>query len=555
MGKSENNGNAHRLRQVLLWIIVVALSCLIIMFGHKTTSKGLKIFNDKGNASYRATVVSVADEEKESRSLGVNMKYVDKNIHFKCKIEGGSDAGKKVNAIQTISGMYVGSSKVKAVEKGDSVLVSQADLKGYSNSSGGVTGDSAASGTTGTTADSSASGSVDSSTSGDSVKVDSGAASTASGTTSPDSGAAAGAGSGLGSGWYFVDYYRLDKIMYLALVFAILLVVIGRVKGINTLVSLAFTTMFVFSVFLPWVLNGKNIYLGVLATCGFTIIMSLMILEGATKKSLVTILGCSLGTGIAALISYIMNIFLHLTGVMDEHSMFLILFSPKHHIDLLGIIFAAIVIGALGAIMDVAMDISSSLYELVRHVPDITFKKLFRSGMQIGRDIMGTMANTLVLAYIGSGLCGILLLFTYSSSLLELLNREVVIVELLQAFTGSLAILLTAPFTVAIAGLIYLNFRGKGDDGYDDTYSGGSGRTDENAPVKSAGLQTASAVPSVAPAPQPAPQAPSVPQSVPAPQSAPIPQSAPAEETVEGKRYNPGKRLHTSGHERYDAKH
>lgn len=257
-------------------------------------------------------------------------------------------------------------------------------------------------------------------------------------------------------GWEFVDYYRLDKIAILAMIFAAGLILIGLKKGINALVSLTFTALFVFCVFLPWIMNGYNIYLGIFVTCVFTIVMTLLLIEGATKKSLVTMLGCLAGTGMAALITYLANIFLHLTGMTDEHSIYITMLSSHKPIDLVGLVFAGIVVGALGAIMDVAMDISSSLNEIVMHVPDIKFFDLFRSGMRIGRDIMGTMANTLILAYIGSSLTDIMLLVTYSSSLMELANREVIIADMLQALAGSMAILLTVPFTVTLAGIVYL---------------------------------------------------------------------------------------------------
>lgn len=128
------------------------------------------------------------------------------------------------------------------------------------------------------------------------------------------------------------------------------------------------------------------------------------------------------------------------------------------------IIFGCIVIGALGAIMDISMDISSSLYEIKKHRKDITFSEMLKSGMEIGRDVIGTMSNTLVLAYIGSSLSSILLLLTYSSSLFEVLNREMVIVDLLQAVIGSMAILLTIPFTAIVGAWLFT----KGHDGEHD---------------------------------------------------------------------------------------
>ena len=124
---------------------------------------------------------------------------------------------------------------------------------------------------------------------------------------------------------------------------------------------------------------------------------------------------------------------LALTGVVDESSYSLTTVNPDHPIDLLAIIFAAIIIGAMGAVMDVAMSLSSSLHELKLKVMSISPKELFKSGMVIGRDMMGTMANTLVLAYIGSSLTVTVLIVIYNSSMTELLNKERIVVEILQA--------------------------------------------------------------------------------------------------------------------------
>ena len=122
-------------------------------------------------------------------------------------------------------------------------------------------------------------------------------------------------------------------------------------------------------------------------------------------------------------------------------------------IDLRGVIFAAIVIGALGATMDVAMSIASSLDEILYHKPDIRDWELMRSGLNIGRDIMGTMANTLVLAYVGSSLHMILLLLAYNNDIGSIINRETIAVELLQSVAGSIGILLTVPSTAAVTVL------------------------------------------------------------------------------------------------------
>ena len=127
--------------------------------------------------------------------------------------------------------------------------------------------------------------------------------------------------------------------------------------------------------------------------------------------------------------------------------------------DLKGIVFAGILIGAVGAVMDVAMSLASALWELRERAAAPTFGMLMKSGMNIGRDMMSAMANTLVLAYIGSSLSTVLLLVAYASSLDGLFNREMIITEVLQAVIGSMAILLAIPLTSFVASAVYTRRR------------------------------------------------------------------------------------------------
>jgi len=255
--------------------------------------------------------------------------------------------------------------------------------------------------------------------------------------------------------WVFGDYYRLDKIEILAAIFIILLLIFGRIKGFNTLVSLAFTVFAVFLIFVPAILNGYNIYLMTVIVSVYTIVMTLMITNGPGEKSITTILGCTFGVVTAAIFNIILSKLMRMSGIIDEHSVYLQYLSNGKTLDLKALIFAMTVIGALGAVMDVAMDISASLTEIHYRNPDLSVKELYKSGIRIGRDVMGTMANTLVLAYAGSSLCSTLLNITYSSSLLELMNREGVAVELLQSLVGSTAILLTIPLTSLVCSMLY----------------------------------------------------------------------------------------------------
>lgn len=264
--------------------------------------------------------------------------------------------------------------------------------------------------------------------------------------------------------WVFGGYARFEPVMWLMVAFFVLLIVFGQLKGLNTIVSLGFTVLSVFSVFIPAVLSGYNIYLMTIIICVYTIIMTLLITNGATTKSFTTILGCTFGVLLAAVLELLFDKLMMLTGVTDEHSIYLQYLSSGVEINLRALIFAMVVIGAMGAVMDVAMDISSSLAEVHRHAPHLGFMELVKSGLTIGKDIMGTMANTLVLAYIGSSLCSILLMITYSSSLMELLNRENISVEIMQALIGSTAILLTIPLTSIVCAVKYTSAKDGGDN-------------------------------------------------------------------------------------------
>lgn len=257
------------------------------------------------------------------------------------------------------------------------------------------------------------------------------------------------------------EYVRFDYILILGAIFLGGLIIFGKLKGLNTIISLCFTCLSVFIVFIPAVLSGKNIYFWSLLICIFTIIMTLVIINGVNKKTWVSMLGCIGGLLCSGIIAVVMDRVMKLTGYLNEESIFLIQLNPENPINLRAIIFAAILIGSMGAVMDVAMSVSSSLYEISQQVENSTFYSLFRSGINIGRDMMGTMANTLILAYIGSSLPMVLLLVSYTESYVELFNKEMIIVELLQSLAGSTAILLTIPLTAVISGIIYTRIKSK----------------------------------------------------------------------------------------------
>lgn len=256
--------------------------------------------------------------------------------------------------------------------------------------------------------------------------------------------------------WFLGDYLRVDSIVWLIAVFFVLLIIFGRTKGVNTIVSLLFTTLSVIMVFIPSIITGKNIYFWSILTCLFVIVVTLIVVNGANKKSLAAGIGCISGVLVAGIITTIMDKIINLTGYLNAESGRILYINPDNPINLRALVFAGIIIGAVGAIMDVAMSISSSLYELNLKVENISSRNLIKSGLAIGRDIMGTMANTLVLAYIGSSLSIVVLFSAYKKSALDLFNLEVIVVEFLQAIVGSMGILFAIPFTTLICSILYL---------------------------------------------------------------------------------------------------
>lgn len=261
--------------------------------------------------------------------------------------------------------------------------------------------------------------------------------------------------------WTFGEYIRIDALFVLCAFFFLFLLIFGRKKGLNTIVALVFTLLAVFAVFIPSILSGFNIYFWAIITAVFMIIMTLLIVNGPDRKTVVAMVGCASGVLLAGLITVFMDRILKLTGLMDEDTIYLTFLNTTSPIDLKAIIFAAITLGALGAIMDVAMSIASSLYELRTEAKNPGFRMLMHSGMEIGKDMMGTMSNTLVLAYIGSSLATVLLLIAYNNTLLELLNKEMIVVEILQTLVGSIAILFTIPLTSFVASVLYMRPAGK----------------------------------------------------------------------------------------------
>ncbi len=271
--------------------------------------------------------------------------------------------------------------------------------------------------------------------------------------------------------WNFIDYVRSDAIIVLALLFCALLVIFGRKKGLKTILSLLLTVLSVVFVFMPAILTGGNIYFWAVVVCVYIIFMTLIITDGISRMSLAASIGCAGGVLASLLLTFITDAFIKISGNADPHSIYLLYIGEG--LDLRALIYASIIIGSVGAVMDVAVDIAASLKEIASKVESPTKQELFKSGLNIGRDVIGTMSNTLVLAYIGGSMCSLLLYFynNYANPV-YLFNIEIIIVELLQILVGSIGILLTLPLTAFVSAVIYTSKRAKKElhtaDGFSD---------------------------------------------------------------------------------------
>ncbi len=241
-------------------------------------------------------------------------------------------------------------------------------------------------------------------------------------------------------------------LIWLVISFLVLLVLIGKMKGLKAVVSLTVTVALIALVMLPLILRGFNPVVVTIVIVSITTTFSLVIISGWNKKTRTAILGTVGGVLIAALIASLVGHVAVLTGLGDEQARMLAYIPGNRYLDFKGILLAGIIIGALGAVMDVALSIASAMWEIEENSPKISTKKLIASGMNIGKDIMGSMSNTLILAYVGGSIHLLLLFSAYNISFIEILNMDMIASEIVRAVAGSIGLVATIPLTTWIGG-------------------------------------------------------------------------------------------------------
>ncbi len=254
---------------------------------------------------------------------------------------------------------------------------------------------------------------------------------------------------------YITEIVREKYLLFLVALFIVILLLVGRSKGLKALISLIITIFAVIKVLLPAILAGYDPILVSIGICIVVICISLLIISGYNKKTLAAFLGTTGGVLFAGIIAILIGTAAKLSGLGDEESQMLMYIPHNVVFDFRGILFSGIIIGTMGATMDVGMSIASALHEIHENSPEISKLALIRSGMNIGRDTMATMANTLILAYAGGSLQLMLLLLAYQTPASEFMNWDMIVSEILRAVCGSLGIIISIPVTAITAGIIY----------------------------------------------------------------------------------------------------
>ncbi len=243
------------------------------------------------------------------------------------------------------------------------------------------------------------------------------------------------------------DIKRSGTLVWLSCIFGLLLLYIGAKKGLYSLVSIVLTVLLITHVLSPLILFGLNPVVATIIVCLVSTSATMYLVGGFNAKSTSAVIGAFLSLLFASILSYIVMFTAHLTGFTDETSMFLYTAHPE--LDFVGITISTMVLATLGAVMDIAMSIASTINEICELDNSKTVKELFTSGMNVGRDIIGTMANTLILVYLGGALPMILL--AGNIDLQKFVNLNQVVTETASALIGSIAIVICVPFTAIAA--------------------------------------------------------------------------------------------------------
>lgn len=250
------------------------------------------------------------------------------------------------------------------------------------------------------------------------------------------------------------NYDREAEIVVLLAVFFGLMWLVGGKKGFNSILALIFTFVAVIMMYIPMMYIGVSPFIAATITVVIITLVTFILIADFQMKSIGAMLGTIFGVIVSGLIALVFGHFGHVTGFNVDDIENLIYVGQNSRLDIGGMLFSGILIASLGAVMDVAMSVSTSLHEIKEQRSEITAKEIFKSGINIGRDMIGTMSNTLILAYVGGSLGLVMIIYAYSYQMHQILNMYSIAIEIMRGVAGTIGIILTVPITSLIMSVL-----------------------------------------------------------------------------------------------------
>lgn len=250
-----------------------------------------------------------------------------------------------------------------------------------------------------------------------------------------------------------IDHYRIGWEVLLAAIFALLLILFAGPGGLRALLSFVITVLSIWKIMVPASLKGADPILVGLGLVALLTVVIIVFVYGFDKRSLSAVLGSMLGTLTACILGIVFTGLLNIHGAVMENSESL-LYAGYQDLNLTRIFMASIFIGAAGAMIDLSVDITSGICEVVRKKPGIRPWEAVGSGIRIGQAAMGTMTTTLLLAYSGGYMAQLMVFMAQGTPLVNIFNYKYVASELLQTLVGCFGLVTVAPFTAIAAGFL-----------------------------------------------------------------------------------------------------
>lgn len=254
-----------------------------------------------------------------------------------------------------------------------------------------------------------------------------------------------------------VTVYSRDReytIYLFVALFVMCLWLVGGKKGLKSAFCLGVTLVLTLFVYFPLVYRGFSPFWAAAIICLLSTVLTIFTVSGVNIKSAAAIAGTLFGVIVAGAIAQLFGALAGINGYNVSEVESLLFVAQSAPIDIGGLLFSGIIISSLGAVMDVGMSLASTISEIHEKKPELSRTELFKSGINVGRDMMGTMSNTLILAFVGGSVVALILDYAYDLPFLQLINSYSIGIEIMQGLSGSIGIVLTVPFTSMLTAVL-----------------------------------------------------------------------------------------------------